>query len=120
QVVAPTRGQARIHGSIVSLLELGAGFHDELTGRENIALNATILGMSRSELDRRFDDIVAFSGIGDFIDIPAKYLSSGMRVRLGFSVAVHIDPEILVIDEILAVGDADFRARCRERIVEMI
>ena len=120
QVVAPTRGQVRIHGTVASLLELGAGFHDELTGRENIALNATILGMSRRDLDRCFDDIVAFSGIGDFIEMPAKYLSSGMRVRLGFSVAVHVEPEILVIDEILAVGDADFQERCRKRIAEMI
>jgi lipopolysaccharide transport system ATP-binding protein len=120
RVTAPTRGRVKLYGSIASLLEVGTGFHDELTGRENIALNATILGMSARELDRQFGAIVEFSGIGDFIDVPVKHLSSGMRVRLGFSVAVHVQPEILVVDEVLAVGDADFQQRCRARVAEIV
>jgi lipopolysaccharide transport system ATP-binding protein len=120
RVTAPTRGLVRLYGSIASLLEVGTGFHDELTGRENIALNATILGMSAKELGRQFDAIVEFSGVGDFIDVPVKHLSSGMRVRLGFSVAVHVRPEILVVDEVLAVGDADFQQRCRARVAEIV
>ncbi|HXF54876.1 MAG TPA: ABC transporter ATP-binding protein [Hyphomicrobiaceae bacterium] len=120
RVTAPTRGRVRLYGSLASLLEVGTGFHDELTGRENIALNATILGMSAGELARRFDAIVEFSGIGDFIDVPVKHLSSGMRVRLGFSVAVHVEPEILIVDEVLAVGDAEFQARCRDRVAEIV
>jgi lipopolysaccharide transport system ATP-binding protein len=120
RVTSPTRGRVRLYGSIASLLEVGTGFHDELTGRENIALNATILGMSARELGRQFDAIVDFSGIGDFIDVPVKHLSSGMRVRLGFSVAVHVRPEILVVDEVLAVGDADFQQRCRARVAEIV
>lgn len=120
RVTAPTRGCVRIYGSIASLLEIGTGFHDELTGRENILLNATILGMDARELKDQFERIVDFSGVGDFIDIPVKHLSSGMRVRLGFSVAVHVKPEILIIDEVLAVGDAEFQERCRERIGEIV
>jgi lipopolysaccharide transport system ATP-binding protein len=120
RVTAPTRGRVRIHGALVSLLEVGTGFHQELTGRENIALNATILGMTSAELKNSFDDIVEFSGIGSFIDMPVKYLSSGMRVRLGFSVAVHLEPEILIIDEVLSVGDADFQERCRERVAALV
>jgi lipopolysaccharide transport system ATP-binding protein len=120
RVTAPTRGRARIHGSIASLLEVGTGFHDELTGRENIFLNATILGMSTAEVKRQFDAIVEFSGIREFIDVPVKHLSSGMRVRLGFSVAVHVYSEILVVDEVLAVGDAEFKDRCRERVAEIV
>jgi len=120
RVTAPTRGRVRLYGSIASLLEVGTGFHDELTGRENIALNATILGMSARELARRYDAIVEFSGIGDFMDVPVKHLSSGMRVRLGFAVAVHVEPEILIVDEVLAVGDAEFQARCRNRVAEII
>jgi lipopolysaccharide transport system ATP-binding protein len=120
RVTGPTRGRARIHGSIASLLEVGTGFHDDLTGRENIFLNATILGMSTAEVNRQFDAIVEFSGVKDFIDVPVKHLSSGMRVRLGFSVAVHVYSEILIVDEVLAVGDAEYQDRCRERVAEIV
>jgi lipopolysaccharide transport system ATP-binding protein len=120
RVTGPTRGRARIHGSIASLLEVGTGFHDDLTGRENIFLNATILGMSTAEVNRQFDAIVEFSGVKEFIDVPVKHLSSGMRVRLGFSVAVHVYSEILIVDEVLAVGDAEYQDRCRERVAEIV
>jgi lipopolysaccharide transport system ATP-binding protein len=120
RVTGPTRGRARIHGSMASLLEVGTGFHDDLTGRENIFLNATILGMSTAEVHRQFDAIVEFSGVKEFIDVPVKHLSSGMRVRLGFSVAVHVYSEILIVDEVLAVGDAEYQDRCRERVAEIV
>jgi ABC-type polysaccharide/polyol phosphate transport system ATPase subunit len=120
RVTPPTRGNVRIYGTLASLLEVGTGFHDELTGRENVALNATLLGMKSSDIRDRFDDIVEFAGIGPFIDTPVKHLSSGMRVRLGFSVAIHVDPEILIIDEVLAVGDAEFKERCRKRVAQMM
>lgn len=112
QITSPTEGRIRIRGKIASLLEVGTGFHPELTGRENVFLNGAILGMSRSEVRRKFDEIVDFADLKDFIDTPTKRYSSGMYVRLGFAVAAHLDPDILVVDEVLSVGDASFRERC--------
>jgi lipopolysaccharide transport system ATP-binding protein len=112
RITAPTRGRVTIHGRIASLLEVGTGFHPELTGRENIYLNATILGMSQKEIARQFDAIVEFSGVARFLDTPVKRYSSGMYVRLAFAVAAHVEADILLIDEVLAVGDADFQKRC--------
>jgi len=112
QVTTPTGGLVRMNGRAASLLEVGTGFHNELTGRENVYLNGAILGMSRNDIRARFDAIVDFSGIGEFIDTPVKRYSSGMRVRLAFSVAAHLDPEILIVDEVLAVGDAAFQRKC--------
>ena len=112
RVTAPTSGRIKIKGRVVSLLEVGTGFHPELTGRENVYLNGAILGMSRKEIDRKFDEIVDFSGVEKFIDTPVKRYSSGMYVRLAFAVAAHLDPEILVVDEVLAVGDAEFQKKC--------
>jgi lipopolysaccharide transport system ATP-binding protein len=112
----PDRGKISVRGKVGALIGVGAGFHPLLTGRENIYLNAAILGMSRTEVDRNFDAIVAFADIGDFLDVPVKYYSSGMFVRLGFAVASHCEPDVLLIDEILAVGDASFRARCYDII----
>lgn len=112
RITEPTEGQAALYGRVSSLLEVGTGFHKELTGRENIYLNGTVLGMSRAEVDRKFDEIVDFSGVEKFIDTPVKRYSSGMRVRLAFSVAAHLEPEILLIDEVLAVGDAEFQRKC--------
>ena len=112
RVTAPTRGQVKIKGRIASLLEVGTGFHPELTGRENIYLNGAILGMKRTEIDRKFDEILDFSEVEQFIDTPVKRYSSGMYVRLAFAVAAHLDPEILVVDEVLAVGDAEFQRKC--------
>lgn len=112
QITTPTTGRIEINGRVASLLEVGTGFHPELTGRENIYLNGTILGMTRKEVREKFDEIVAFSGIEKFIDTPVKNYSSGMYVRLAFSVAAHLEPEILIVDEVLAVGDADFQKRC--------
>ena len=111
RITEPTEGYAEIHGRMGSLLEVGTGFHPELAGRENIYLNGAILGMKRSEIDRKFDEIVAFSGVEKFIDTPLKRYSSGMYVRLAFAVAAHLDPEILVVDEVLAVGDANFQEK---------
>jgi lipopolysaccharide transport system ATP-binding protein len=108
----PTMGEIRIKGRIASLLEVGTGFHPELTGKENVYLNGAILGMNRNEIQAKFDEIVAFSGIEHHIDTPVKRYSSGMKVRLGFAVAAHLEPEILVIDEVLAVGDAEFQKKC--------
>ncbi|KPF66568.1 hypothetical protein IP69_14775 [Bosea sp. AAP35] len=116
RITAPTKGRAVIRGSMVSLLEVGTGFHDELTGRENIYLNATMLGMRRSEIERKFDEIVSFSGVERFLDTPVKHYSSGMRVRLGFSVAAHVEPDILIIDEVLAVGDLAFQEKCLSKV----
>lgn len=116
RITTPTSGRAVVRGSMVSLLEVGTGFHDELTGRENIYLNATMLGMRRTEIDRKFDEIVAFSGVERFLDTPVKHYSSGMRVRLGFSVAAHVEPDILVIDEVLAVGDLAFQEKCLQKM----
>ncbi len=112
RVVEPTEGRAEIRGRVGSLLEVGTGFHPELTGRENIYLNGAILGMKRAEIDRKFDEIVAFSEIEQFLDTPVKRYSSGMYMRLAFSVAAHLEPEILVVDEVLAVGDAEFQKKC--------
>ncbi|MEX2393804.1 MAG: ABC transporter ATP-binding protein [Actinomycetota bacterium] len=112
RITEPTEGAADIYGSVGSLLEVGTGFHGELTGRENVLLNGAILGMRRSEIDRKFEQILEFSGIDKFIDTPVKRYSSGMQVRLAFAVAAHFEPEIMLIDEVLAVGDADFQRRC--------
>jgi lipopolysaccharide transport system ATP-binding protein len=112
RVTDPTEGFAEIHGRVGSLLEVGTGFHPELTGRENIYLNGAILGMRRVEIDRKFDEIVAFSEVEQFIDTPVKRYSSGMYLRLAFAVAAHLEPEILVVDEVLAVGDAEFQRKC--------
>ncbi|MDD2921954.1 MAG: ABC transporter ATP-binding protein [Anaerolineales bacterium] len=112
RVTAPTSGRIKVKGRIASLLEVGTGFHPDLTGRENTYLNGAILGMSRREIDRKFDEIVDFSGVEKFIDTPVKRYSSGMYVRLAFAVAAHLEPEILVVDEVLAVGDAEFQKKC--------
>ncbi|HWN11854.1 MAG TPA: ABC transporter ATP-binding protein [Pyrinomonadaceae bacterium] len=119
RITKPTRGHARIHGRVGSLLEVGTGFHPELTGRENIYLNAAILGMRKAEVAKRFDEIVAFAEVEKFIDTPVKRYSSGMYVRLAFAVAAHLEPEILVIDEVLAVGDAAFQKKCLGKIGEV-
>jgi lipopolysaccharide transport system ATP-binding protein len=112
RVTAPTSGVVKVKGRIASLLEVGTGFHPELTGRENIFLNGAILGMNKAEINRKFDEIVDFSGVERFIDTPVKRYSSGMYVRLAFAVAAHLDPEILIVDEVLAVGDMDFQKKC--------
>lgn len=112
RITKPTEGQVEIHGRVGSLLEVGTGFHPELTGRENIYLNGSILGMKKVEIERKFDEIVAFAEVEEFIDTPVKRYSSGMYVRLAFAVAAHLEPEILVVDEVLAVGDAQFQKKC--------
>lgn len=114
--INPTSGEVRTVGRISSLLELGAGFHPDLTGRENVFLNASILGIPREDIRKRFDHIIDFSGLGEFIDMPVKHYSSGMYVRLGFAVAVEMNPDILLIDEVLAVGDIAFQLKCLDRI----
>lgn len=119
RVTTPTSGVVRTNGRLSALIELGAGFHPELTGRDNIYLNGTILGMRKSEIAARFDRIVAFAGIGDFLDTPVKRYSSGMYARLGFAVAAHVDPEVLLVDEVLAVGDTAFQAKCHARMDEL-
>lgn len=116
RITNPVKGRVRTRGRISSLLEVGTGFHDELTGRENVYLNGTILGMSRLEVKQKFDEIVNFSGVEKFIDTPVKRYSSGMKVRLAFSVAAHLEPEILIVDEVLAVGDADFQKKCLNKM----
>ena len=118
RILRPDRGSITVNGRISALLELGSGFHPELSGRENIYLNGAILGMTRKDIDRRFDEIVEFSGLERFIDTPVKNYSSGMFVRLGFAVAVNVDPEILIVDEVLAVGDASFQKRCMEKFAD--
>lgn len=115
-IIEPTAGTVQERGRLAALLELGAGFHPDLTGRENIFLNASVLGLSRDETEDQFDDIVAFAAIGDFIDTQVKFYSSGMYVRLAFAVAVHTDPDILLVDEVLAVGDEAFQRKCMDRI----
>jgi lipopolysaccharide transport system ATP-binding protein len=112
RITPPTEGRISLYGRVASLLEVGTGFHPELTGRENVYLNGAILGMRRREIERRFDEIVDFSGVGAFLDTPVKRYSSGMYVRLGFAVAAHLDPEILLVDEVLAVGDTEFQRKC--------
>lgn len=115
-ILKPTTGQIRLRGRIASLLELGAGFHPELTGRENVYINAAFLGISRQEIERRFDAIVDFAELDQFIDEPVKHYSSGMYVRLGFAVAINLDPDILLVDEVLAVGDEVFQMKCLDRV----
>jgi lipopolysaccharide transport system ATP-binding protein len=119
RITEPTEGRVTIAGRVASLLEVGTGFHPELTGRENIYLNGAILGMSRSEIRRKFDEIVDFSGVEKFMDTPVKRYSSGMQVRLAFSVAAHLEPEILIVDEVLAVGDFDFQKKCLNKMEEV-
>jgi lipopolysaccharide transport system ATP-binding protein len=119
RITAPTSGRVEIQGRVGSLLEVGTGFHPELTGRENVYLNGAILGMKRREIDQRYDAIVEFSGVEKFIDTPVKRYSSGMYVRLAFAVAAHLEPEILLVDEVLAVGDAEFQRRCLGRMEEL-
>lgn len=118
-VMAPSEGQVQVAGRVSPLIELGAGFHSDLTGRENIFLNASILGMSNREIKARYDEIVAFSELADFMDTPVKRYSSGMYVRLGFSIAVHSHPDILLVDEVLAVGDAPFQEKCLAKMREI-
>ncbi len=115
-VLTPTKGQIKVNGRIGPLIELGAGFHPEFTGRENIYLNGTILGLSKKEVDSKFEEIVNFAELKEFIDTPVKHYSSGMYMRLGFSIAVNISPDILLVDEILAVGDTAFQKKCLEKM----
>lgn len=118
QILYPNSGTITANGRLAALLEVGSGFHPELSGRDNIYLNGSILGMKRPEIDRKFDEIVDFSGVEEFIDQPVKNYSSGMYVRLGFSVAINVDPEILLVDEVLAVGDASFQEKCSEKFAQ--
>src|SRR5881396_3802213 len=118
-ITKPTTGSVKVNGRISALIELGAGFHPEITGRENVYINGIMLGLTRKEIDERYERIVEFSGIRDFLDQPVKTYSSGMYVRLGFAVAVHVDPDILLIDEVLSVGDEEFSAKCVAKIQEM-
>lgn len=120
KIYYPDEGTIRMHGRVASLLEVGSGFHPELSGRENIFLNGSILGLSRKEVVARFDEIVDFSGVEQFIDQPVKNYSSGMYVRLGFSVAIHVRPDILIVDEVLAVGDGAFKKKSREKFRELM
>lgn len=119
RITEPTKGRFEINGRVSSLLEVGTGFHPELSGRENIYLNGTILGMNRREIKAKFDEIIEFSGVEKFLDTPVKHYSSGMKVRLAFSVAAHLEPEILIIDEVLAVGDAEFQKKCLGKMDEV-
>ncbi len=119
RITEPTAGRVEVYGKMVPLLEVGTGFHPELTGRENIFLNGAILGMRRNEIERKFDEIVAFAEVEKFIDTPVKFFSSGMYVRLAFSVAAHLEPDILIVDEVLAVGDAEFQQKCLGKIQDV-
>jgi lipopolysaccharide transport system ATP-binding protein len=119
RITEPTAGRAVVHGRVGSLLEVGTGFHPELTGRENVFLNGAVMGMSRAEIKRHFDEIVDFSGVEQFLDTPVKRYSSGMYMRLAFAVAAHLEPEVLVVDEVLAVGDADFQKKCLGKMSEV-
>jgi lipopolysaccharide transport system ATP-binding protein len=119
RIVEPTEGEIRLRGRVASLLEVGTGFHPELTGRENIYLNGSILGMKRREIDSKFDEIVDFAEVEKFLDTPVKRYSSGMYVRLAFAVAAHLEPEILIVDEVLAVGDAEFQKKCLGKMKEV-
>ena len=118
QILYPDKGSIAMKGRVAALLEVGSGFHPELSGRENIFLNGSILGMAKQEIVKKFDSIVDFSGVSEFIDQPVKNYSSGMYVRLGFSVAIHVDPDILLVDEVLAVGDETFQQKCADKFVE--
>src|SRR3989338_5611288 len=120
RIIIPNKGAMRINGRLSALIEVTAGFHPELTGRENIYLNGTILGMKKREIDQKFDEIVEFSGISEFIDTPVKRYSSGMYSRLGFSVAAHVNPDVLLVDEVLSVGDIAFRAKCAQKMRELL
>src|SRR5271166_2532288 len=120
RIMTPSKGRLLVHGRLCALIEVTAGFHPDLTGRENIFLNGTILGMTKREIESKLDQIIAFSGIEEFIDTPVKRYSSGMFARLGFSVAAHVDPEVLIVDEVLSVGDFVFQQRCLERIQSII
>src|SRR5436190_7497908 len=119
RITEPTTGKVFIKGRVASLLEVGTGFHPELTGRENIFLNGAIMGMARAEIKRKFDEIVDFSGVEKFLDTPVKRYSSGMYVRLAFAVAAHLEPEILIVDEVLAVGDAEFQKKCLGKMKDL-
>src|ERR1017187_6160491 len=119
RITEPTTGRIRMRGRVASLLEVGTGFHPELTGRENVYLNGAILGMNRAEISRKFDEIVAFSEIERFLDTQVKHYSSGMYVRLAFAIAAHLEPEILIVDEVLAVGDAQFQKKCLSKVSEV-
>lgn len=119
RILYPDSGSIRVNGRIASLLEVGSGFHPELSGRENVYLNGSILGMSRKEITRKYEQIVEFSGVREFIDQPVKNYSSGMYVRLGFSVAIHTDPEVLIVDEVLSVGDAAFREKSKQMFLDL-
>jgi len=119
-IMGPTQGRVRIGGRLSSLIEIGTGFHPMLSGRENIYINGAVLGMRKREIERKFDQIVEFSGVEEFIDMPVKFYSSGMLVRLGFSVAAHLEPDILLVDEILSVGDAEFQGKCFRRMSEIM
>lgn len=119
KILRPDKGAISVNGKVSALLELGAGFHPELSGRENVFLNGAILGLGQKELKRRFDEIVEFAGIGNFIDEPVKNYSSGMYVRLGFSVAINVDPDVLLVDEVLAVGDEAFQRKCNEKFAQL-
>src|SRR6266478_4192194 len=118
-ITTPTSGEITIFGRLSALIEVGSGFHQELTGRENVYLNGSILGMRRREITRKLDSIIEFAGIREFIDTPVKRYSSGMFVRLGFSIAAHLDPDVLLLDEVLAVGDAAFQSKCLERVNDL-
>ncbi len=118
KIYYPEQGTISASGKLAALLEVGSGFHHELSGRENVFLNGSILGMSRKEIERKFDEIVEFSGVEAFIDQPVKNYSSGMYVRLGFAIAINVDPDVLVVDEVLAVGDAEFQEKCRRKFIE--
>jgi ABC-type polysaccharide/polyol phosphate transport system ATPase subunit len=119
QITAPSEGEIRLAGRVAALIEVGSGFHPELTGRENVFLSGSILGMRRREIEAKFERIVEFSGVASFIDMPVKWYSSGMYVRLGFAVAAHLEPDILLVDEVLAVGDAAFQRQCIDRLNEL-
>lgn len=119
-IIMPDKGKIEIHGRVGALIEVGAGFHPLLTGRENIYINGLIMGLTRKEIDRNFDSIVGFAELGDFIDTPVSYYSSGMYVRLGFAVAAHLRPDVMIIDEVLAVGDVGFRAKCYKQIASLL
>ena len=120
RIMKPTKGSMVVKGRLSALIEVSAGFHQDLTGRENIFLNGTILGMTKREIQSKLDQIIAFSGIEEFIDTPVKRYSSGMYARLGFSVAAHVDPDVLIVDEVLSVGDSLFQQKCIERMQEVL
>jgi len=115
----PTKGEIRVKGKKSSLIELGAGFHPDFSGRDNVFLNGMIMGLSKSDIRKKFDEIVAFAELEQFIDVPVKYYSSGMHARLGFSVATAVEPDVLIVDEVLAVGDMNFKEKCMNRIADM-